>query len=146
VTQAQQERQQADAQALQQGLQAMSLQQQAPHGMQAIDPFAMRTYSGSQAIDMAAVGFSLMLMHHRTDLTFSHCGSLPGQVLADEGHKSTSSLTGCQRMVCMQGMKPVMERWPEMESEAGALGSHDFTCQVCTLTLVGPRPHPPQQP
>ena len=56
MIQAQQERQQADAQALQQGLQAMSLHQQPAHGM--LDPFAMRTYSSSNAMDMAPVGLS----------------------------------------------------------------------------------------
>lgn len=73
MIQVQQERQQADAQALQQGLQAMSLHQQPAHGMQGMDPFAMRMYSGSHAMDMAPVGLSqLMLVHHLTVFTSSH--------------------------------------------------------------------------
>ena len=55
VPQTQQERQQADAQALQQGLQAMSLHQQTSHGLQAMDPFAMSTFSGANSRNASPV-------------------------------------------------------------------------------------------
>ena len=51
LQQAQQERQQATAQALQQGLQSMSLHQHTPQGMQSMDPFAMRTYGNAHTMD-----------------------------------------------------------------------------------------------
>ncbi len=56
MQQAQQERQQADAQALQQGLQSMSLHQQTPHGMQGMDSFALRSYGSTHAMDPNQVG------------------------------------------------------------------------------------------
>ena len=64
MQQAQQERQQADAQALQQGLQSMSLHQQTPHGMQGMDAFALRSYGSAHALDPNQVRHlpSLMLV------------------------------------------------------------------------------------
>ena len=48
-----------DAQALQQGLQGMSLQQQAPqHSMQSVDPFDMRAYGSAHAMDPNQVSTS----------------------------------------------------------------------------------------
>lgn len=32
---------------------------------------------------------------------------------------------------CVQGLQPSLEAgWPAMAADSGALGSHDFTCEV----------------
>ena len=138
-----------DAQALQQGLQGMSLQHQAPHSMQGVDPFAMRAYGSAHAMDPDQArrqpqppACSCIRDAECLGISCSRCTAavaLPQRVVyarcnaCQPPNKAPMRQCACSRraLSCVQAMNPMMEAgWPGLATDSGALGTHDFTCEV----------------